>query len=97
VKALREIRHCQETTKLLLRKRPFQRLVREILNSGSIAKGQSYMVQTMALKALQHATEAYITELFEHSNLATVHQKRVTLFPRDIRLVQRLNDAFDFV
>lgn len=52
--ALREIRRYQKSTDLLIHKRPFQRLVREI------AEGQgrlgSYRFQSSAIFALQEAT-----------------------------------------
>ena len=43
-----------------------------------------------ATDALQEGTEAYLVELFECSNLCTVHAKRVTLQPKDLHLAQRL-------
>lgn len=32
----------------------------------------------------------YLTCLFEDTNLAAVHAKRVTIFPKDIQFVRRL-------
>ena len=43
-----------------------------------------------AIDAIQEGTEAYLVELFECSNLCTVHAKRVTLQPKDLHLAQRL-------
>jgi histone H3 len=63
--ALREIRKYQKSVELLIRKLPFQRLVREIaqvdLGRGDIR------FQSAALNALQEATEAYMVGLFEDS------------------------------
>ncbi|KAK6051138.1 core histone H2A/H2B/H3/H4 [Cooperia oncophora] len=49
-----------------------------------------YRWQSNALLALQEAAEVYLTCLFEDANLATIHARRVTLFPRDLHLVRRL-------
>ena len=40
--------------------------------------------------ALQEAAEAYLVRLFEDSNLAAIHAKRVTIMPKDIQLARRL-------
>ena len=37
--------------------------------------------------ALQHAAEQYVTELFEKSQEAAIHGKRVTVIPQDLQLV----------
>ncbi|OQR83426.1 hypothetical protein THRCLA_23151 [Thraustotheca clavata] len=84
--ALREIRKYQNSTELLLRRLPFQRLVREI--------AQDYRTdlrfQAPALLALQEACEAYLVGLFEDTNLCAIHAKRVTIMPRDIQLARRI-------
>lgn len=84
--ALREIRRYQKSTELLLRKLPFQRLVREI------AQGMKSKVrfQSSALMALQEASEAYLVGLFEDTNLAAIHAKRVTIQPKDIQFARRI-------
>ena len=43
-----------------------------------------------ALGALQEASEAYTTTLFEDSNLVAIHGKRVTIMPKDIQLARRI-------
>ena len=84
--ALRQIRKYQKSTELLLRKMPFQRLVREIAQDF-----RSYLrFQANAILALQEASEAYLTGLFEDSNLLAIHAKRVTIFPKDITLARRI-------
>ena len=45
-----------------------------------------------ALGALQEASEAYITSLFEDTNLLTIHSKRVTVMPKDMQLVQQIRE-----
>ncbi|KAE8221576.1 hypothetical protein CF319_g5075, partial [Tilletia indica] len=43
-----------------------------------------------ALGALQEASEAYLVSLFEDTNLAAIHAKRVTIMPKDMHLARRL-------
>ena len=59
--ALREIRKFQESTELLIRKLPFQRLVREIAQEYA----SEFRFQAKSLEALQEASEAYLVGLFE--------------------------------
>ena len=47
--------------------------------------------QSTAVAALQEAAENFIVGLFEDVNLLAVHAKRVTVMPRDIRLVVRIH------
>ncbi len=84
--ALKEIRHYQKTTNLLLRKLPFQRLVREVTTEYKT----DLRFQATALQALQEAAEAYLTGLFEDTNLCAIHARRVTIMPKDIQLARRL-------
>ncbi|EPY89679.1 histone H3.1 [Camelus ferus] len=83
---LREIRRFQKSTQLLIRKLPFQRLVREI-TQDFIA---DLRLQTSAVMALQEACEAYLVGLFEDTNLCAIHAKRVTIMPKDMRLARRI-------
>ncbi|KAG5459207.1 MAG: histone-fold-containing protein, partial [Olpidium bornovanus] len=46
--------------------------------------------QSSAIGALQEAAEAYLVTLFEDTNLAAIHAKRVTIQPKDIQLARRL-------
>ena len=103
--ALREIRRYQKSTELLIRKLPFQRLVREIaqdfktdLRFQSAAIGalqvchhllQSFPILTNNLY-FQEASEAYLVGLFEDTNLCAIHAKRVTIMPKDIQLARRI-------
>ena len=83
--ALREIRRYQKTTELLIRKAPFQRLVREIASDFKMERCSS-----IAVLALQEASEAFLVGLFEDTNLRAVHAKRVTIMPKDIQLAKRI-------
>ena len=84
--ALREIRRYQKSTELLLRKLPFQRIVREVAAEYK----NDLRFQASAIAALQEATEAYMVSLFEDSNLCAIHGKRVTVQPKDMQLAQRI-------
>jgi histone H3 len=86
--ALREIRRFQKTTDLLIRKAPFQRLVPEI--TQNLFSHKDIRFQSLAVLALQEASEAYMIGMFEDTNLAALHAKRVTIMPRDIFLAWRL-------
>ena len=84
--ALREIRKYQKSTELLIRKIPFQRLVREIAQDFKT----DLRFQSSATLALQEASEAYLVGLFEDTNLCAIHAKRVTIMPKDIQLARRI-------
>ena len=84
--ALREIRRYQKSTDLLIRKLPFQRLVREIAQDFKT----DLRFQGSAVLALQEAAEAYLVGLFEDTNLCAIHAKRVTIMPKDIQLARRI-------
>ena len=86
-KALREIRKYQKSTDLLIRKLPFQRLVREIAKEFF---NNDLRFQSTAILALQEASEAYLVGLFEDTNLCAIHAKRVTIMPSDILLARRI-------
>ena len=85
--ALREIQRYQKSTELLIRKLPFQRLVREIAQNLTKA---NICFQSGAIMALQEASEAYLVGLLEDSNLCVIHAKRVTIMPKDIQLARRI-------
>lgn len=88
--ALREIRKYQKTTDVLIRRLPFQRLVREIsqefkVHCHLIARSHHPQLnitqvdirfQSSALAALQEAAEAYLVSLFEDTLAAALHAKR---------------------
>lgn len=84
--ALREIRKYQRSTELLIRKLPFQRLVREIAQDFK----NELRFQATAISALQEAAEAYLVSLFEDTNLCALHANRVTITPKDLQLARRI-------
>ncbi|CAL4088008.1 unnamed protein product, partial [Meganyctiphanes norvegica] len=90
IKALLEIRAFQRSTNLLIPKRSFQRLVKEIFQGFR----PEYRVQTDALEAMQEATEAFVTELFADSTLGCYHANRKTIKVQDMQLAKRIRGRF---
>ena len=84
--ALREIRKYQKSTDLLIRKLPFQRLVKEIAQDYK----SDLRFQSTAVLCLQEASEAYLVGLFVDVNLCAIHGGRVTIMPRDMHLARRI-------
>jgi histone H3 len=77
--ALKEIRKYQKSTELLIRKLPFQRLVKEIALKHNV----DLRFQSAAILALQESAEAYLVGLFEDTNLCAIHAKRTMTFSMD--------------
>jgi histone H3 len=85
-RALQQIRRYQKSTNLLIRRLPFQRLVREIAQDFKT----DIRFQSAAILALQECSEAYLVGLFEDTNLCAIHAKRVTIMPKDMNLARRI-------
>jgi histone H3 len=81
--ALREIKKYQKSTELLLRKLPFQRLVREI---GQDFKGELRW-RSEAMLALQTAAEEYAVELLDQANEVALRRDNQTVEPGDMQTV----------
>jgi histone H3 len=86
--ALREIRKYQKSTQNLIRKLPFQRLVREMM--ANFGTNMDMRIKSTALAALHDATEAYLVGVFQDANLCALHANRVTIMPRDMQLALRI-------
>ena len=84
--ALRTIRKLQKSTKVLMRKAPFQRMVRELASGHK----EGLRWQASAVAAMQESTEAFAVGLLSDANLCALHAKRVTLQVRDVQLARRL-------
>ena len=84
--ALREIRRYQKSSELLIRRMPFQRLVREIAQ----VHNPYVHFQSGAILALQESTEAYLVGLLEDSNLCAIHAERVTIMLKDMQLAWQI-------
>ena len=89
--ALRDIRRLQKSTELLIPRKPFQRLVRDISQNIWKEFGLSDLrFQTASLGALHEAAESYLVGVFEDTNICAVHAKRVTIMPKDMQLARKL-------
>jgi histone H3 len=81
--ALREIQKFQKNTDLLIRKAPFQHLVRKI----ALKFGKSDLqMQSLAFLALQETTEYTMVDVFSNTNLYAMHSKRVTIMKKGMVL-----------
>ena len=87
---LMEIRHYQKSVEFLIRKLPFQRVVREVAqNLGAI---NDLRFTPVAIFALQEASEVLLVNLMEDANLCTIHRGRITITPKDYHLVMRMRE-----
>ena len=86
--ALCEIRKYQKSSELLIRKIPFQRIVREIVTS--MFTNDNYRFQSTALLALQEASEDYLVRMFTQVSDLAIHGRRVTIKPEDIHIWGRI-------
>jgi len=92
----REAAKIQRRTDLLLRKKPFERLVR-----GKMAEiqreedptGDDPRFKRLVFPVLQEATERYLVVLYKHGKRASAHGKRVTLMGRDVRLICAIREG----
>ena len=71
---------------MLIRKLPFQRVVKEIVQKIR----EDLRLQSTALLALQEAGETFLVDLLEQSNLCAIHAKRITIMPEDVQLVRHI-------
>ena len=88
--ALKEIKRYQKSTDLLIPKLPFQRLIKNIMEDVA---PPGFRMQSAALFALQEAAEAYLTGLFEDTQLVAIHGQRITIFKKDMDLVRRIRGS----
>ena len=84
INALREIKKHQETTDLLIKGLPFQRLVR----STAMKYNTEMRFQRAAIEALQEGSEALLVKLFELTNILASHAKRITILKKDVELAK---------
>ena len=88
--ALQEIRRYQQSTELLIRRAPFDHLVRELVQDLWHG-GLELKISPTAITALQEVAEAYLVLLFEDTNLCTIYAKYVTIISKDIQLAQKIH------
>lgn len=96
---IEKIKEIQKGGNLLMPKAPFKKLVKEIFRDLSASpEGVHYgdfRIQKIALEVLQTATESYLIKMFEDANLTCIHAKRVTVMPKDIEFLRRLNSEYE--
>ena len=78
-RVLKEIRQLRSSTNLLVSRRAFVRLLRELLPSGDDSCGVSFRFTSAAVYALQEACEAFLVHLLAEAYIASLHARRVTL------------------
>ena len=83
---MKEINLRQKTVNLLIRKLPFQRLVREI----TAEYNADLCFQGNALMALREASENLLVKVFDYSNLIAINAKKVTVMPKDMQLLMKI-------
>ena len=88
-RALMDIRRYQKSTELLIRKLPFQRLVREVVMDMK----KQLRMQSTAILALQEAAEDYLVRMFEQAQHIAIHGRRVTVMEKDLLLWRRLHNV----
>jgi histone H3 len=81
--ALMEICKFQKTTNLLIRKAPFQHLVRKLAQKGGKSNLQ---MQSTAVLTLQEAAEYFMIDVFSDTNMCAMHGKCVTVKVKDMVL-----------
>ena len=86
MRSLWEIRFYQKSTTLLLRQLPFLHLIREV--AQDFKTDLQFTVE--AAYAIQSTSEDYLVQLFEDTNLCTIHAKHVTIMPKDMQLARRI-------
>ena len=89
--ALKEIKKYQSGTELLIRRLPFQRVVREIMQGLRT----DLHLQSTAMMALQEAGETFLVGLLEQLHLCTLHMKCITIMPKDIQLARHIWGEFN--
>jgi histone H3 len=90
VKALRDIRKYQRSSKLMFQKLPFQKFVR---NTVAQVASSNMLFRRSALNAVQAQVEAWIVSVFEDDNLGAIHDHRVTVQEKDVAFVQRIRKS----
>merc|ERR1711991_369253 len=85
--ALREIYALQKRTHLLIQKRPFQLLVRDLMSK--------FKGDLRWRASVQEAAEHHIVSIFEHAVLLSVHRQKKTVIARDLDVVMRIHERLE--
>jgi histone H3 len=87
-KALREIRKFQQSSEFVIKRAPFERLVREV--SRDVKRDVYWGGNSM--DAMQEAAEAYLIFVLERANRIALHAGRTTLLRKDVGLALHILD-----
>lgn len=87
--ALRDIRHYQRSTKTLIPKLSFRRLVQEVLQEYGHTQDITRLSKK-AVEALQEGGEQFISSLYNLTNTLAIHSNRVTIRTGDLKLAAAL-------
>lgn len=91
--ALREIKRQQMSTKMIIAKAPFRRLVREITNDLLPPGSANYRITKQAFDALQAAAEDYLSRKFKDATTCAVINNRQAVLLRDWKLALALEEG----
>ncbi|EGR28986.1 hypothetical protein IMG5_165300 [Ichthyophthirius multifiliis] len=89
-KAIKELKQYNRAPSLLIRKLPFQRLVRDVASNYFTEQNQNFRWTPNALSVLQGVSEDYMVSFFEDAYACALHAKRVTLLSKDMALASRI-------
>ena len=84
--ALREIKRYQKHNTPLTSKSPFDRRVRNILKTLD----PEIRLKKSTLECMREATEVYLVEVLQDSNLCAIHGNRKTVMLKDVILAHRI-------
>jgi histone H3/H4 len=87
-KILDEVREAQRSTRLIVPRLPFARVVKE--ETERYAGTFEFKWNSDAIEALQEGAEAYVVSVMHDAYLCSLHAKRVTLMVKDIQLARRI-------
>lgn len=85
--ALRQIRHFQRTTELLIPRAALKRLVKEIIQDNKTC----FNISKDAVTALHEASEDELVRFFKATQIAAFHGNRITVLQKDMELIRKLN------
>ena len=85
--ALRSVRHLQKDTACVLKRRPFQKLVKEIM-SEYLTNPDASRVSKGAFALLQQGIEHSVIQELAKSIRVTTFDKRKTIMAKDLQLVR---------
>jgi len=85
-KSIQEIKKYQMSSDLIIPKKSFRRVVKNIAKEY----GETIKFSRLGIEALQEATEEFIVGLIEDGNLCAIHANRITIMKKDIALAEKI-------